>query len=163
MTPTLMPSLEQSIQINASPETVWSVLADPTFVPKLYPDILSAEPSEAGMYKVGTKVKIIGKVAGRKVNINTEVVELEASKKIVSKQSPGGVLKTYLSTTTLESNRKGTTVKQKIDYEASAGYLGKALSVLVVNRAVRKNIVQSLKILKEIAELKDLPGSGARP
>ena len=75
------------------------------------------------------------------MNINTEIVELETNKKIVSKQAPGGVLKTYLSTTKLESSKKGTRAKQKIDYEASAEYLGKALSVLVVNRAVRKNTV----------------------
>jgi carbon monoxide dehydrogenase subunit G len=157
-----MPSLEQSLDVAASPETVWSILADPAFVPKLYPDIISAIPSQPGMVKIGSVVAITAKINGRKVSTTTEVVELEDNRRLVIKQLPGGVLKKYLSTTTLEPNKKGTKVSQKVEYEASAGYLGKVLSVLVVNRAVRKNIVESLKNLKEISELKELPGSGAR-
>jgi len=41
----------------------------------------------------------------------------------------------------------------KAEYEASSGYLGKPLSVLVVNRTVKKNLEVSIKNVKELAEL----------
>jgi len=50
-------------------------------------------------------------------------------------------------------------VTSKAEYQASAGYLGKFLSVLVVNRTVKKNLELSMKNVKELAELKELPAS----
>jgi carbon monoxide dehydrogenase subunit G len=157
--PTLMPTLERSAEVAASPETVWGILVDPTYIPKLYPDILTAVPNEPGLAKVGTTVAMVGKIAGRKINVDTEVTEMETNSKLVVRTLPGGIMKKYLSTTSLEPTKRGSKVTVKVEYEAAAGYLGKALSVLVVNRTIRNNILKSLQNLKEISQLKSLPGS----
>jgi len=60
----------------------------------------------------------------------------------------------FVAETSSQSELKATRRCANVE---QAGYLGKALSVLLVNRAVRKNIIQSLKNLKEISELKEIP------
>jgi uncharacterized protein YndB with AHSA1/START domain len=152
--PFFMPKIQRSIEIAASPETVWSIIADPSLIPKMYPDILTSVPDQPGMARVGMKVQFTGKVGGRKVHGSTETTEVEENKRLVVRQLPGGFLKTYVSTFTLEKTNKGTKVSSDVEYEAAAGYLGKALSVLAANRTIRNNILKSLTNLKEIAELK---------
>ena len=111
------------------------------------------------MAQVGQKVTVTAKVAARRVQATTENTEVVPNKKLVFKQLPGGFMKTFVSTYTFEPTNKGTRMTSKAEYEASAGYLGKFLSVLVVNRTVKKNLELSIKNVKELAELKELPAS----
>ena len=43
-----MPAFERSIEIAASPETVWKIAADQSLVPKIFPDTISvnADPPD---------------------------------------------------------------------------------------------------------------------
>ena len=152
-----MPKIENTIEVNASPETVWSIVADPTYITKLTPDILSFTVEPPGLTTVGQKGHGIFKVAGRRTEFFTEVVEVEPNRKSVVKNRPGGLLKTFISTGTLEPMKRGTRFINTTEYELSMGYLGKVLNTLVVARAIRRNINVSLKNLKEIAELKEMP------
>ncbi len=154
-----MPTFERSVEIAASPETVWKIAADPTFAPKIFPNIISITADPPGMAHVGQKGTITGKIAGRRVQQTIEVTEVVPNKKLVNKNVPGGLMKTFVSTLTLEPTKKGTRATQKAEYEASAGYLGKFLSVLIVNRTLKKNLEVSGNNLKELAELKELPGT----
>jgi len=152
-----MPTFERSIEIVASPETVWSIIADPSYATKVMPDVISITSDPPGMAQVGQKITLTAKVAGRKVQTTSEVTELIPNKKMVQKALPGGFLKSMVFSTTLEPSKKGTKMTGKSEYEASAGYLGKVLSVLVVNRTVKKNLQVSGHNVKELAELKELP------
>ncbi len=152
-----MPRIEQTAEISASPQTVWSIVADPSYLPKLIPDIISNEFDPPGLATVGQKSHVIAKLAGRRVEAFAEVTEVVPNKRLVIRQRPGGLFKTLSATTTLEPTKKGTRATQSLEYEASMGYLGKVLSGLVVNRFIRKNSKASLSNLKEIAELKEMP------
>jgi len=152
-----MPTFERSIEIAASPETVWSIVSDPSIVPKVYPDIISIATNPPGMAQVGQKSDITAKVGGRRARMTTETDEVIPNKKLVFHRVPGGLMTTFVNTITLEPSKKGTRLTTKSEYEASAGYLGKALSVLLVNRTVKKNLQVSVTNLKELAELKELP------
>jgi carbon monoxide dehydrogenase subunit G len=154
-----MPTLETSIEIAAPPEIVWSIIADPSFVPKLYPHVISVTPSHSRIATVGKSVTITAKVAGRKIQASLKATEVVPNKKFSVKHLPDGFLDTYLSTITLEQSKKGTKVTEKVEYNAHAGYLGKVMSALVVNRIVKQNVLESLKNLKEIAELEEMPAS----
>ncbi len=154
-----MPTFERTIEIAASPETVWKIAADPTLLPKILPDVISVTAEPPGMEHVGQKVTLTAKIAGRRVQQRTETTEVVPNKKIVRKALPGGLMKTAVNTLTFEPTKNGTRATTKVEYEASAGYLGKFLSVLVVNRFVKKNLEVSGKNLKELAELKELPGT----
>lgn len=152
-----MGRVEQTVEISATPETVWSILSDPTSIPKLIPDVISNEVDPAGTLTVGQKGHLIGKMAGRKVEFFTEATEVVPNKKLVITQRPGGLFKAFSNTVTLEPTKKGTRSTQTFQYEVSMGYLGKVLSSLVVSRFVNKNARAYLRNLKEIAELKEMP------
>ncbi len=154
-----MPTFERSTEIAASPETVWKIAADPTLAPKIFPDIISVTAEPPGMAHVGQKVTLTGKIAGRKVQQTLETTEVVPNKKVVFTRVPGGLMKTFVNTLTFEPTKKGTRATTKAEYEASGGYLGKVLSVLVVNRNIKKNLEVSGNNLKELAELKELPGT----
>jgi carbon monoxide dehydrogenase subunit G len=153
-----MPTFERSIEISASPVTVWSIAADPSLLPKVAPDVISITVDPPGMSQVGQKSTVTAKVAGRRLQTFSETTEVIPNKKFTIRGLPGGFMKSIWVTTTLEPSKKGTRLTQKTEYEASAGYLGKALSVLLVNRTVRKNLQAGLENIKELAELKELPG-----
>ncbi len=106
---------------------------------------------------MGQKNHAVGKMAGRKVEIFTEITAAEPQKRLVASQRPGGLFKSFSSAVTLERTKKGTRASQLLSYEVSMGYLGKALSGILVNRFVRKNAKAYLTNLKEIAELREMP------
>ncbi len=152
-----MPTIEQTVDVAAPVETVWSIVTDPTLLPKLVPDIISNESDPPGMVHVGQKGHAVGKIAGRRTEFFSEVTEVVPNKRVVISQRPGGLFKTFSSTVTLEPSKKGTRASQKFQYEASMGYLGKALSALLVNRTINKNAKAFLVNAKELAELKEMP------
>ncbi len=152
-----MPRIEDSVEISATPETVWSIAADPSMLPKLVPDVISSEVDPPGMSAVGQKGHFIGKMAGRKVEMFTEVAEAVPNKKLVFRQRPGGLFTEFTNTVSLEPSKKGTRVKQEFQFETSMGYLGKAISAIVANRTIKKNSKAYLSNLRELAELKEMP------
>ncbi len=154
-----MPTFERTIEIAASPETVWKIAADPTLVTKVFPDVISVTAEPPGMAHIGQKVTLTGKVAGRRVRQTAETTEVVPNKKLVLKNVSGGLMKTLVDSLTFEPTKKGTRATVKTEYEVSAGYLGKILSVLVVNRNLKKNLEARMNNLKELAELKELPGT----
>jgi len=156
-----MPTVERRVDIAASPQTVWGILSDPSLITKLVPDILTNEVNPPGMATLGQKAHAVGKIAGRKVEFFTEVTEVQPTKKIVFSNRPGGLFKSFQSATTLEPSKKGTRATTVNTFEASLGYLGKVLTILVVNRSVKKNSDAYLSNLKEIAELKEMPKQAA--
>ena len=152
-----MPTVEQTVDIAAPIESVWNKVADPSLVPKLAPDIISNVSEPPGMAVVGQKGHAIGKIGGRRTELFSEVTELVPNKKIVISQRPGGLFKTFSSTVMLEPSKKGTRATQKFVYETSMGYLGKAISTIIVNRTVNRNAKGFLVNVKELAELRELP------
>ena len=154
-----MPTLEKSIDVAAPPEVVWNVVADPSFVPKLYPHIIAVTPGHSRIATVGKSVTITAKIAGRKMLASLVATEVVPNKKFSYKHLPDGFLDKYVCSITLELTKKGTRLTESVEYEAHAGYLGKAVSAIVVNRLVKENVLESLKNLKEIAELEEGPAS----
>ncbi len=152
-----MPIIERSIEIAATPQTVWSIASDPSLTPKLFPDVVSIRSDPQGLATVGQKNVIVAKVGGRRTEATFETTEVMPNEKLSLRQTSGGLLKKYVSTTTLSPTKKGTLATTKVDYEVAAGFLGKILSVALVNRTVRKNILSSSTNLKELAELKEMP------
>ncbi len=154
-----MPKLEKSIEVAVPPEVVWKIVADPSFVPKLYPHIIAVTPGHSRIATVGKSVTITAKIAGRRMLASLEATEVVTNEKFSYKHLPDGFLDRYLCSIVLEPTKKGTKLTESVDYAAHAGYLGKTVSSLVVHRLVKENILQSLKNLKEIAELEEAPAS----
>jgi len=154
-----MPTLEKSIEVAAPPEVVWKIVADPSFVPKLYPHIIAVTPGHSRIATVGKSVTITAKVAGRRMLASLEATEVVPNKKFSYKHLPDGFLDKYLCSIVLEPTKKGTKLTESVEYESHAGYLGKTVSALVVHRLVKENVLESLKNLKEMAELEEEPAN----
>jgi carbon monoxide dehydrogenase subunit G len=154
-----MPTLEKSMEVAAPPEVVWSIIADPSFVPKLYPHVIAVAPGHSRIATVGNSVTITAKIAGRKMLASLVATEVVANKRFSYKHMPDGFLNKYLCSIVLEPTKKGTKLTESVEYEAHAGYLGKTVSALAVHRLVKQNVLESLKNLKEIAELEEAPAS----
>ncbi len=152
-----MPTIERSIEITATPQTVWSILSDPSLTPKLFPDVVSIRSDPPGLAAIGQKNIFVAKVGGRRTEATFETTEVMPNQKLSLRQISGGLLKKYVSTTTLSPTKKGTNATTKVDYDVAAGFLGRILSVALVNRTVRNNVLASSKNLKELAELKEMP------
>ena len=149
--------IDGSIEVAASPEIVWSILADRENEFKFYPALVSHEIDPPGLAVLGQKSHAKAKISGMRVETFTEIAELEPNKKLVFRQRQGDFLKSFTQTVTLEPMESGTKVTQVGEFEVSMGYLGNILSKLVVNRAIRKNLDTFLKSLKEMAETKKPP------
>lgn len=154
-----MPSMEKTVEIAAPPEVVWKIVADPSFVPKLYPHIVAVTPSHSRIATVGKSVTVTAKVAGRRMLASLEATEVVPNKRFSYKHLPDGFLDNYLCTMVLEPTKKGTRLTETVDYEAHAGYLGKTISKIAGHRLVKENVLQSLKNIKELAELEEEPPS----
>lgn len=156
-----MAKLQHSVDIAAPPSVVWSIVADPSLVPKLYPHVVSVSPSHSRIATVGKSVVLTANMLGRKVKIHIEATEVVPNKKFGVKHQPGGLFSNYQSTITLEPSRKGTKVSQDVDYEVHSGYLGKVATTLVARKVVKDNIIKSMEKLKELAELEEMPAAKA--
>jgi len=154
-----MPKLEKTVDIAAPPEIVWKIIADPSLVPKLYPHVVAVNPSHSRIVTVGSTVTITAKGIGRKVQASFTATEVIPNQKYSYKHLPDGFLDKYLCSITLEPSNKGTRLTESIEYEAHAGYLGKEARKLVAHRLVKQNVLESLKNVKEIAELEEAPPS----
>ncbi len=152
-----MPKIETTVDVAASPETCWSIIADPTYFPKLIPDVISVSAEPLGLATVGQKLHGVMKVAGRRTDFFGEVSEIEPNRKLVTSQRPGGLFKSFTSTDLLEPTKKGTRSTNTFEYELSMGYLGKVLNKIVVQRTLTRNANVFSRNLKEIAELKEMP------
>jgi len=150
-----MPNIDESVEVAASPETIWAVLSDRENEFKFYPSLVWHQIDPPGLAVLGQKAHSIGKVGGMKVETFTEIVELEPNTKLVFRLKQGRILKSLAQTVTLEPTPRGTTVKDQAEYEVSMGYLGKILRKLVLDRTIRKNFSVFLKSLKELAEFKE--------
>jgi ligand-binding SRPBCC domain-containing protein len=155
-TDTPISTAEQTVEIVASPETVWAMVADPSMVPKLYHHVVSCVSAPPGAIAVGSRLNMTTEIDGRRVQQSLELIEVVQNRRLSTKQLAGGLFKTYLSTFILEPSEKGTRLTQKVEFEVAAGYLGKMLSAPIVNTSVWKSILENLTTVKELAELKEL-------
>ncbi len=144
-------------EVHAPVRTVWEVLMDSSYIPKLYPDVISVEVEPPGRNAVGQKFHILGKACKRRLEIYAETAELISEKKVLSQNRPGGLFKSFESVILLESKGAVTEVKTSFEYELSMGYLGKVFNVMLLERLVMDNLKAYTRNLKEISELTSLP------
>ena len=148
-----VPVVESITEVDAPVATVWDVLTNPAYTPKIYPDILFSTAEPSGPSVVGQKVHLVGKVGRRKLELFAEVMEVVKEKKLVTVNKPGRIFRSYKSIFLLEPRAKGTIVRAKFDYELNLGGLGKVFNVIVLERLMKDNMKGFSKNLKEICEL----------
>ena len=140
-----------SIEIDASPETVWTLLTDPDKVMTWNPDIVANEPAEPGPGRVGhisvTKIK----EGSRIVDYVTEVMVLEPEEYLEIEMREGSLGKNPMRVGyTLTPNRAGTTLEMTGNWKPSGIMLRLMLPLILLMG--RRNSRVALGRLKALAE-----------
>jgi len=147
--------IEKTFEIRASPEEIWSIIADRQGIPKLQPNVMEVEVDPPGLASVGQKFTFTYRIWRRKVKVFGEHVEVIPLKMLKSKQLPQGMFKGFEDTMTLEGFDHRTRVTTILNYQLGLGALGRFLGVLFVNRAIRKDAANYWRNVRRLAELQD--------
>jgi uncharacterized membrane protein len=146
--------IEKSIEIKASPEKVWEMLAFDRVLEwqEAYKDELknveytSEVRTPEDKFRVGASAHGIPKKKGE---YNFEITESLENEKLAHRLN--GKIRA-LGTYILEPVEKGTKFTVVTDYEMPWGVLGKILELLFIRRVTEKEIDRDLKNLKSILE-----------
>jgi len=87
-----MRTVRETVLVEAKPESVWEVLMDPYYTPKLYPDMINITADPPGRAVVGQNRTLGGRAGRRLIEFKTQVSELVPNKLFAIKGRPGGAL-----------------------------------------------------------------------
>ncbi len=150
--------VETETVINARAATIWAVVTDPSYMPKLYPDILTSVADSPGPATADQKLHLTGKVGRRRLDMFAKTTEVIKEKKLVMTSTVGGaIFKSYSSIILLEASGETTTVKSRFEYELNLEHLEKIFNTVALEQLVRDNLKGYSKNLKEISELLPVP------
>ena len=152
-----MARIENVTEIDSPSSTVWHVLTDLSYLPKLYSNVITVEMNPPGPAAPGQKVRILGKVGSIKIEIFIEFMRVEMESCLVSRAVPGGVFSSFEQTVTLTPAGFRTVAKIRFDYELSAAYEAKVPDVGLLERLAAGNLRNYSLNLKEICELMSMP------
>lgn len=153
-----LPKLHASIVISATPEVVWDVLVDPIYAPKLYRDILFMEVDPAGKGVKGQKRRAVARAGRTRIEILGVVTDAQRPSKFVLEELPGALFARYRESFQVSGSPVGAKVQANFDYELSREYLRGALNIVLLEDGIAESLRSFLTNLKDIAELKPLPG-----
>jgi uncharacterized membrane protein len=144
-----MARIEQSIEINAPPEKVWSFINWDN-VPKLYDSVKKVEWTSEEHNKVGATLHFTTELAGAKGEADAEIKEWTENKKASWRTTSGSP--TMIYNATLEPTQAGTKATFVADYELPYSVLGKIIDKLRFHKAMEKDGENALKKIKIMAE-----------
>lgn len=146
-----------STEIDSPRWTVWSVLTDLSYVPKLFSNAITVEVVPPGPPSVGHKCTILGKIGSVQVVIPTQYTTVEREVRLVSKVLPGGVFSTFTQAFDLVAMGLKTKVNATFEYEVAPESLGKVADAETMDAVIQEDLAGYLPRLKEICELIPLP------
>ena len=146
-----MTKLTKSIEIEASPEKVWTLLLDLKKMNEFTKGLNEGEYTSKGPIGVGTIMHFVGKGGGQQAEYDSEIDEFEKNKK-VSVHSIGGSKLKIKSSYTLEPTAKGTKLTSSADYELPYSVLGKIIDKLRVSKDIEKTMEKQIGGVKKALE-----------
>ena len=145
-----MPTVEESVDIDRSPEDVWAFLANTDNIPAFESQITHIEQVTEGDVGVGTRWKGGTNVLGRKFEWTTEMVEFEPPTRSRTKSVEGKL--PFEITYRLSPSGSGTLFTYRIDAESGLGGVFGKLGDPLVERAQARTVRTNLANLKELLE-----------
>ena len=150
-----MPQLRQVLLIAAKPETVWEVLDNPYYAPKLHPDLLTTKVEPGGRASVGQNRTSTARAGTRIFEIRTRVAEIVPARRFVLVHREGGAYTLFKAVLELTPSGNGTQLVASFEFVVSQSYF-EGMNIVALESAARTNLVSYLKNLKELSELKPL-------
>ena len=146
-----MPTVEESVSIERSPEVVWAFLTQTDNIPAFESQITHIEQVTPGEVGMGTQWKGVTKVLGRSFDWVSEIVEFEPP--VRSRTKGGGKLAFEISYSLSPSpDGRGTLFVYRIEAESGLGGIFGKLGDPLVERAQSRTVRTNLANLKELIE-----------
>jgi len=144
-----MARVEKSIEINASPEKVWSLI-NWERVPEWYHSIKKVEWTSKRKMEVGATVHVLSEIAGAKSEWDAEITEFADNERVTWRTIRGNPTTIYHAT--LSPSKTGVKLTTSFDYEMPYSILGKLIDKLRVHKEMEKEAEQALQRMKDAAE-----------
>ena len=146
-----MGKLTKSIEIEASPEEVFSFCMDMEKTNKAFAGFMEGEYTSKGPVGVGTTSHHIAKVGGQEREWDMEITEFVKNKKM-SSHTIGASKSKMVNSWTFEPTAKGTKLTFSLDYEVPYSVLGKVIDKLKVGKDIEKSMSQMQENIKKALE-----------
>jgi len=140
--------LTKSIEIEASPEKVFTFINDMKKMNEAGKGFVEGEDTSEGPVGVGSTVHF---VTASGMEYDVEVTEFVKNKKKASRTIGAGKVKMTQSWT-LEPTAKGTKLTYNTEYELPYSYLGKLIDKLKVSKDLEKEVGKMLENIKKALE-----------
>jgi hypothetical protein len=144
-----MPIVDESIVINRPREEVFAFAIDPANVALYSSNLIEFKQLTPGPVQKGTKDAGAVKVAGKRIDWTTEVVEFEQGRRSVSRSLESPIA--FEIDLTYEDAEGGTKVMWHQETDTFGGFFGKLADPLVT-RMYSKDVRSNLEKLKELLE-----------
>jgi len=140
-----------SIEIEASPEKVFTFINDMEKMNEVNKGISEGEYTSKGPVGVGSTIHFVGKAGGQQSEWDTEITEFEKNKKVVMRTVGASKFKFHASRS-LEPTAKGTKLTTAMEYELPYSILGKIVDKLRVSKDIEKSAERTLTNVKKALE-----------
>jgi carbon monoxide dehydrogenase subunit G len=144
-------NLTKSIEIEASPEEVFSFCMDTKKMNEASKGFAEQEYTSEGPVGVGTTRHHIAKIGGQEREMDMEITEFVKNKKI-SDHTIGASKAKIAGSWTFEPTAKGTKLTVSTDYEVPYSVLGKVIDKLKLSKEMDKTMGKLLENIKKALE-----------
>jgi uncharacterized protein YndB with AHSA1/START domain len=145
-----MSDIRDSIDVDCTPDEVWTYVIDPSHLPEWQASAISAEQLDEGPIRVGSRVRVTRHVGSREIPMTMEYTECEPPH-AWDLQGIDGPVRGHVhgEITPLDDGRRSR-VTMELDFEGKG--MGKVLVPLVVRPQTRKELPHNERLLKERLE-----------
>ena len=146
-----MGKLTRSIEIEASPEEVFSFINDMEKMNVALKGLLESKYTSKGPVGVGSTMHVIERASGSHAEWDIEITEFVKNKKLATRSTRASKLK-MADLFTLEPTAKGTKVTYDLEYEVPYSLLGKLVDKVKVSKDMEKSMSKMLENIKKALE-----------
>jgi acetyl-CoA C-acetyltransferase len=146
-----MGHVRDSFYVDAPPEEVWAVGADPARLPEWNVTVVDVKDVSGPLESPGARYTTVSKIAGRPLEITWTVERAERPKHAEATATTplGGSARQVVD---YSPEGKGTRVSVDIEFEISPGLLGQIVSKVFAERSVERDIKHSGENFKALVE-----------
>ncbi len=146
-----MARIERSIEINRSPEQIFDVLTDLNRLPDWATIVVQTHDVPEQAIGNGATFRQTIRVAGRNLEIDWRVAELERPRHVAYEATEVGGGQLAMRQTVVPAD-SGSRVELELDYELPGGWLGAAVDRAYLERRNEREVEHSLHNLKDLLE-----------
>ena len=146
-----MARLQQELFVDAPPERVFALLAQPERTPEWSPNVLSIRRTSEGPIEVGSTTETVVRALGTRQRAIGRCTVFDPPRRLVI-ESRTDLGATSRSDSELTPEGRGTRLRATLDYIVPGGGVGKLFDKLVAERQTRQDFEQALRRLKALLE-----------